>query len=159
MAFSPIYWIIGGIFMAGSWFKSKQVTSKSFTKARKVIGSMVPDLVGLLLIIGLFQAYVPFEKIAVIMNEQSALVSTFVGATIGSITIIPAFAAFPMIGGLIDSGIGIVPATAFLTTLTMVGIATYPIEKKTFGARFTLWRNGLSFVFAIVIALLMGVIL
>lgn len=159
MAFSPIYWIIGGLFMAGSWYKSRQITEKSFRKARKVIGSMVPDLVGLLLLIGLFQAYIPLERIAVIMNEQSRLVSTLVGATIGSITIIPAFAAFPMVGGLIDSGIGIIPATAFLTTLTMVGIATYPIEKKTFGARFALWRNLMSFGAAIGIALVMGVIL
>jgi uncharacterized membrane protein YraQ (UPF0718 family) len=159
MIVSPIYWIIGGVFMAGSWYKSREITGKSFKKARKVIGGMMPDLVGLLLLIGLFQAYVPFERLAIVMNEQSAIISTFVAAAVGSITIIPAFAAFPMVGGLIDSGVGIVPATAFLTTLTMVGVATFPIEKKTFGTRFTLWRNGLSFIAAIVVALLMGVIL
>jgi len=40
-----------------------------------------------------------------------------------------------------------------------VGVVTFPLEKKEFGAKFTAARNGLSFLFAIVIALLMGVIM
>jgi hypothetical protein len=38
-------------------------------------------------------------------------------------------------------------------------VLTAPLEAKFFGKRFTLWRNSLSFIFAIVIALLMGVVL
>jgi uncharacterized membrane protein YraQ (UPF0718 family) len=41
----------------------------------------------------------------------------------------------------------------------MVGILTAPLEAKFFGWRFTLWRNGLSFVFALAIAFMMGRIL
>jgi len=55
--------------------------------------------------------------------------------------------------------VGIMPAVAFLTTLTMVGIATFPLETREFGLKFAFIRNGLSFVFAIAIALVMGVIL
>ena len=50
------------------------------------------------------------------------------------------------------------PAVAFLTTLTMVGIVTFPLERREFGLKFTITRNALSFVFAMVIALVMGVI-
>ncbi|NLB50375.1 MAG: permease, partial [Clostridiaceae bacterium] len=46
-----------------------------------------------------------------------------------------------------------------LTTLTMVGIVTLPLEKKTFGVKFTVARNGLSFLFALLIALAMGVVM
>ena len=48
---------------------------------------------------------------------------------------------------------------AFLTTLTMVGVVTFPLEKKEFGVKFTAVRNGLSFLFAIIIAYVMGVII
>ena len=57
------------------------------------------------------------------------------------------------------AGVGIVPAVAFLTTLTMVGIVTFPLEKREFGLKFAAVRNGLSFLFAMLIARVMGVII
>jgi uncharacterized membrane protein YraQ (UPF0718 family) len=59
----------------------------------------------------------------------------------------------------VDVGASIVPAVAFLTTLTMVGIVTFPLEKKEFGFKFTFIRNALSFVMALLIAAAMGVLL
>jgi hypothetical protein len=47
----------------------------------------------------------------------------------------------------------------FLTTLTMVGLVTFPLERREFGLRFTTTRNIFSFAFAIMIALAMGVII
>jgi hypothetical protein len=41
----------------------------------------------------------------------------------------------------------------------MVGVVTFPLENKTFGTKFTVVRNGLSFIFAILIALVMGVMI
>jgi len=93
------------------------------------------------------------------MGSSQTFLSTVIGAIVGSITLIPAFVAFPLIGSLVDVGASIVPAVAFLTTLTMVGIVTFPFEKKEFGTKFALTRNVLSFIFAIIIALGMGIIL
>jgi hypothetical protein len=39
----------------------------------------------------------------------------------------------------------------------MVGFVTFPLEKQEFGFKFAAIRNSLSFVFAIVIAMVMGV--
>ena len=41
----------------------------------------------------------------------------------------------------------------------MVGIVTTPIEIKTLGKKFTIMRNGLGFIAALVIAGIMGVFL
>ncbi|MCG8686585.1 MAG: hypothetical protein MI892_17025, partial [Desulfobacterales bacterium] len=71
----------------------------------------------------------------------------------------PAFIAFPLVGSFVNVGVSIVPAVAFLTTLTMVGFVTFPLERREFGTKFALYRNGFSFLFAVVIAVLMGVIL
>ncbi|NCC85807.1 MAG: permease, partial [Clostridia bacterium] len=67
--------------------------------------------------------------------------------------------AFPLVGSLVDAGASIIPGVAFLTTLTMVGAVTFPLEKQEFGTKFALTRNLLSFSFALLIAVLMGVIL
>jgi hypothetical protein len=37
-------------------------------------------------------------------------------------------------------------------------LVTFPLEKREFGQKFALYRNGLSFVFALVIAWIMGVL-
>ncbi|MDZ7776603.1 MAG: hypothetical protein U5L09_13825 [Bacteroidales bacterium] len=47
----------------------------------------------------------------------------------------------------------------FITTLKMVGIMTIPVEAKYFGMKVTLIRNGLSFLGALVIGVIMAVYL
>ena len=101
----------------------------------------------------------PPARIAEFISGQPVWIASIVSAAFGTITLIPAFIAFPLVGTLVNAGVGMVPAVAFLTTLTMVGIATFPLEKRAFGMKFTAVRNGLSFVFALGIALCMGVVL
>jgi hypothetical protein len=45
----------------------------------------------------------------------------------------------------------------FITTLTMVGFMTLPMEISIMGKRFTLLRNVLSIIAALIIGLLVGV--
>ena len=46
--------------------------------------------------------------------------------------------------------------SAFTTTLMMVGVLTYPVEKAHFGAGVTVVRNLLSFLIALVVAAATG---
>jgi len=128
-------------------------------QAKTMMSSMVGDIIAIIFLIGIVLTFIPPETIKSVMGSANTLLSTSISALVGSITLIPAFVAFPLVGSLVDVGASIVPAVAFLTTLTMVGIVTFPLEKKEFGTKFALTRNALSFGFAIVIALTMGVIL
>ena len=47
--------------------------------------------------------------------------------------------------------------SAFTTTLMMVGVFTYPIEKEYFGMKVTVTRNIISFFIAIIVALVTGI--
>ena len=120
---------------------------------------MVVSIFSIIFAIGLILTLIPPAEIATFLSTQSALLATIGGALLGTITLVPAFIAFPLIGTLIKAGVGVVPSVAFLTTLTMVGVVTFPLEKKAFGVKFTAIRNGLSFIFAIIIALVMGAII
>jgi len=120
---------------------------------------MAGQIIGILFLIGLVLTFIPPETISSMLGGGNVLFSTVIAALVGSITLIPAFVAFPLVGSFVNVGASIVPAVAFLTTLTMVGIVTFPLESKEFGVKFTLARNILSFVFAMGIALVMGVIM
>ena len=80
------------------------------------------------------------------------------GALIGSITLMPGFIAYPLCGFLIRNGVSYPIIAVFVTTLMMVGIVTIPIEKRYFGLKVTLLRNILSFIGAIIIGLLVGIL-
>lgn len=157
--FTIILWVVTLIWFFISLKKDKKKTLKSIKNSSGMMKSLGGQIIAILFLIGLILTFLPPETIEQYMGQSNAVLSSVVAALVGSITLIPAFVAFPLIGSLIDAGAGIVPMVSFLTTLTMVGVVTFPLEQKEFGTKFTIARNGLSFIFAIIIALVMGVIL
>ena len=157
--FTIVFWVIAIVLTVISLIKDKKKTFTAMKKSKGMMESMLGEIITIIFLIGLFLTYIPPETIESVLGSSNTFVSTVVSALVGSITLIPAFVAFPLVGSLVDVGASIVPAVAFLTTLTMVGVVTFPLEKKEFGAKFAFVRNALSFGFAIVIALTMGVIL
>lgn len=157
--FTLSIWILTTLLLVFFFIKDKKKTIDALKKAFFMGKGMALSIFGVIFAIGLILALLPPEEIARIISGQNVYVATILSAIFGTVTLIPAFIAFPLIGTLSNAGVGIMPAVAFLTTLTMVGVATFPLEKREFGLKFVLVRNGLSFVFAIAIALIMGVIL
>lgn len=157
--FTMVFWGAAIVLTVVSLAKDKRKTFSAMKKSKGMMGSMMGEIVAIIFLIGLVLTFIPPETIQSVLGSANTLVSTVVAALIGSITLIPAFVAFPLVGSLVSAGASIVPAVAFLTTLTMVGLVTFPLEKKEFGTKFALVRNAMSFGFAIVIALAMGVIL
>jgi uncharacterized membrane protein YraQ (UPF0718 family) len=152
-------WIGTAAFLIVSLHKDKQKTKKAMKMAFGMGKGMLTSILSIIFLIGLILTILPPEKIAVFVSGQPLFLATVVSAAFGTITLIPAFIAFPLVGTLVGAGVGIVSAVAFLTTLTMVGVVTFPLERRAFGIKFAAVRNGLSFLFAIGIALVMGVIL
>lgn len=157
--FTLAMWVITLMFLIISFIKNKPETKFAIKKALGMGKGMAKSLILVILLIGLILAYIPPESISSFVASQNIFISTVGSALFGTITLIPAFIAFPLVGTLVNASVSMIPAVAFLTTLTMVGIVTFPLEKKSFGLKFTVTRNILSFIFAIIIALFMGVIL
>ncbi len=157
--FTLAIWVGTLLFLTFSFVKSKEKTIKALKMAFKMGKGMALSILTIIFAIGLILTLLPPADIASFVGGQPVFLATIAFALLGTITLIPAFIAFPLIGTLIGAGVSIVPTVAFLTTLTMVGIVTFPLEKKEFGMKFTVVRNSLSFLFALVIALVMGVVL
>ncbi|HOO34397.1 MAG TPA: permease [Thermotogota bacterium] len=147
------------VFFFWSLFKDRKKTKEAFRITRGMFTKTIVQIIGVLALISLFLAIVPPEMIKTVMGSANEQMSIFWGSLIGTITIIPAFVAFPLSKSLLDAGAALTAIAAFLTTLTMVGFATFPIEREYFGTKFTIYRNLFSFFAAIFIALIMGVIL
>ncbi|HPE70283.1 MAG TPA: permease [Thermotogota bacterium] len=150
---------IAGGFFSWSLLKDRSKTKESVKIARGLFLSTALQVAGVLALVSLFLALIPPELIRKVMGSANETASIIWGSVIGTITIIPAFIAFPLSKSLVQSGAALTAIAAFLTTLTMVGFATFPIEKGYFGTKFAILRNLFSFLAAISIALLMGVML
>ena len=155
--FTLAVWVVTLVFLGFSFVKDKVKTKQALKMAFGMGKGMLVSILSIIFAIGLILTIIPPAEIARFLGEQSVLLATIGGALLGTITLVPAFIAFPLVGTLVGAGVSVVPAVAFLTTLTMVGVVTFPLEKREFGTKFTAVRNGLSFLFAIVIALVMGV--
>lgn len=157
--FTLSFWGISLALTGFSLAKSKEKTFEAMKKSRGMMGNMLGEIIAIIFLIGLVLTFIPPESIKSVLGSENTFISSIIAAIAGSITLIPAFVAFPLVGSFVNVGVSIIPAVAFLTTLTMVGVVTFPLEKKEFGFKFALVRNLLSFAAALVIAMAMGVIL
>jgi uncharacterized membrane protein YraQ (UPF0718 family) len=155
--FTLAIWAGTLVFLGISIAKDKVKTKQALKMALGMGKGMVASILYIIFAIGLILTLLPPTEIAAFVSNQSVLLATIVAALFGTITLVPAFIAFPLVGTLVNAGVSVVPSVAFLTTLTMVEVVTFPLEKKAFGVKFTAVRNSLSFLFAIAIALVMGV--
>ncbi|MBA7527976.1 hypothetical protein ES705_20158 [subsurface metagenome] len=139
--------------------KDRAKTKQSVEVAVKSFFRILPPVLIIIILIGLLLGFVPPSEISKVIGEQSGFSGVLLIALLGSILHIQAFISFPLAASILESGASISAVAAFITTLTMVGTATLPLEMRELGKKIALLRNGISFVIAIVIALIMGVIL
>jgi len=155
---AAVLFVAAVVALAVSWRADPARTREALRIAARSMVGLGPQILGMVALVGLVLALTPPESLRRLFAVGGALGFVLV-STLGSIVTMPGPIAFPLVGSL--ARLGAAPATlaAFVTTLTMVGIATAPLEIAHFGRRFTLIRQSLSFVAALVIGLLMGVFL
>ena len=142
-----------------SVYKSKQKTMQALKKAWKSLENILPQLLAIVMIIGVALSYLTPEQISQFMGAESGFWGVFIASIIGSITLIPGFIAFPLSAALLNNGAGVMQIAAFISTLMMVGVITLPLEIQYFGKKAAFLRNGLAYAFSIIVALIMGGVL
>ncbi len=147
------------VFVIFSFFKDAEKTKRAFLIGGKSFVKILPSLLIIVITIGLMLGLLPESKISAFVGAQSGWRGFFSVAILGAILQIPSILSFPLAASLLEKGAPIATVAVFLTTLTMIGFVTIPLEIKVMGKKFALWRNGLSLLIAVAIALLMGRIL
>ncbi|HEC87945.1 MAG TPA: permease [Thermoplasmata archaeon] len=154
--------IINGIAVIGlliAFIKDKKKTIKSLKMAGKSFIKMLPMVFVIIIVIGLLLGFVSPDQISKFVGEQSGFGGILFVSVAGAVMHIPALLSFPLASSLLKDGASVSAVAAFITTLTMIGTITLPLEIKELGKKMAILRNGLSFIVAIIIALIMGVIL
>ena len=153
------FYVLALFGLALSFFKSREKTKLALKKAWKSFENILPQFLSILIIIGVMLAILSPEQVSKILGNESGWIGVLLAAAIGSITLIPAFVAFPLAAALLHNGAGYMQIAAFVSTLMMVGIVTFPLEKKYFGKKAAIARNAAAFVFSLIVALVMGAVL
>lgn len=157
--FTYILYGLAGTGLAISFFKDRNKTKMALKKAWKSFENILPQFLSILIMIGLALSILSPETITGLLGTRSGIWGVLGATIIGSITLIPGFVAFPLAVALLKNGAGYMQIAAFVSTLMMVGIVTLPLEIKTFGKRAAIIRNIVAFLFSIIVAFVIGVVL
>ncbi|KXG77672.1 permease [Thermotalea metallivorans] len=153
---SYIMYILVIILLCISYFKDKKKTKMALKKAWKSFENILPQFIGVIILVGILLSIFNAELISKIIGKESGWLGVIFSAIVGAITLIPGFVAFPTAAMLLNNGAGYMQIGAFVSTLMMVGVVTAPVEMKYFGKRLTIMRNVLSFLFSFVVAYIIG---
>ena len=154
--------IINGIAVAAlifAFIKDKDKAVQSLRMALKSFIKMLPMVFIIIIAIGLLLGFVPPDQISRFVGDQSGASGVLLIGVVGALLYIPALLSFPLASSIIQNGASVTAVAEFITTLTMIGMITLPLEIKILGKEMALLRNGISFVIAILIAFIMGMIL
>ncbi len=141
-----------------SFFKNQERTLASLRQSFVSLKNLMPGLLGMIAVVGLVLAVVPEEQLVRLFSIHNIWGFILV-ALVGALITLPGPIAFPLAGALVNMGAPPAALASFITTLTMVGIVTGPLEASYFGFRFVILRQSFSFVAAVLIGLIMGFLL
>ncbi|HBQ64299.1 MAG TPA: permease [Clostridiales bacterium] len=157
--FTAALYILAGILLTLSFFKNKDKTLMALKKAWKSFDNILPQLLSIIIVIGVMLAILSPESVSKLAGSESGGLGMLIAALVGSITLIPGFVAFPLAAALLENGAGFMQIAVFISTLMMVGIVTLPLEIRYFDKKAAIIRNSLAFVFSFIVAIMIGVVL
>lgn len=157
--FTIILYVLAAVLFTASALKDRQKTKAAMQKTVKIFMNLLPQLLSIFIFVGMMLAIVDQSLISSLIGEQSGWLGVWIASLIGAITLMPGFVAFPLAANLLGHGAGLMQIAAFVSSMMMVGVITFPLEASHFGKKAALLRNGMAFVYSLVIAAVVGVVL
>jgi uncharacterized membrane protein YraQ (UPF0718 family) len=142
--------------VALSFFADKQKTITALKISLQKMISILPAFTLMLILVAIALYFFTPEQIQNLMDNDNVYHSMILASLAGSLAYMPGFIAFPLCGILLDSGVKYMVISAFSSTLMMVGIITFPVEKEYLGIKLGIIRNLLSLLIALIVAIFTG---
>jgi len=141
-----------------SFLADKKKTQKAIKIAYKKFTKILPAFLTMLIFVSIILFLIPQEMILKVLGSGNKYLGTLFASVLGSLTLMPGFIAFPLAGILRQQGVPYMVLSAFTSTLMLVGILTFPVEKKFLGSKVTIIRNAIFFVISLIISVVIGVV-
>jgi len=119
----------------------------------KQFANLLPILVGVVLLVGLFTAFISKEFLSSIFSGN-ALLDTLLGTGFGSILAGNPINSYVIGGQLLKQEVSLFAVTAIISAWVTIGLVQLPAEMEALGKKFALIRNALSFALCMVISFL-----
>ena len=132
--------------------KSQRSIVNSFYRALKSFSTAFPMLIGVVLLMGLFQTFISKKMISSVFTGEMFR-DTLLGTMIGSISAGNPITSYIIGGELLKNGVSLFAVTAFIVAWVTVGAVQFPAEAGILGKRFAIARNTLSFILAIIVSI------
>jgi len=153
-----ILYIITAIALLLSFISNRQKTLIAIKTAFQKLYKITPAFITMMILISVVLFLVPDHIILRYLGNNELFTGVLLASLLGSITLMPGFIVFPLCGILLSKGVSYMVLAAFTTTLMMVGILTFPLEKEYFGVKVAVVRNIISLFIALTVALCIGFI-
>jgi uncharacterized membrane protein YraQ (UPF0718 family) len=114
--------------------------------------SMMPMILSIVGLMGLFQALISKEMLASLFTGEP-IKDTLIGTVAGGIAVGQALISYILGGELLDQGISIYAVTAFILAWVTLGVVQLPLEAEVLGLKFTVYRNILAFAATILVSI------
>ena len=114
--------------------------------------SMSPMLLSVIGLVGIMQIYVTPDMMEATFGK-GMFIDTLIGTFVGAISSGNPAISYVIGGEFLEEGVSLYAVTAFILSWVTLGIIQLPAEVTTLGFRFTLYRNLLSLITTILIAM------
>ncbi|MGM0508721.1 MAG: hypothetical protein ACQERZ_06085 [Fusobacteriota bacterium] len=148
-------YILTVIVLIISVIKDKEKTKMGIKKGVKKFNKILPKYLMLLIIISVI-LLISEDFIIKYLSQDNIWLGTILSVAIGSVTMMPGFIAYPLAGVLLQKGVPFIILGGFVSSLMLVGVVTYPVEKEYFGHRVTIIRNLFGVLISLGIAIGIG---
>jgi len=152
-----VLYILSILALTASLICSRKKTLEALQIAWHRFLKLLPPFLTMLSAVALVLTALPQEVFVRYLGGENLLFTTTAAGLLGSLTLMPGFIAFPLSGLLLKQGVPYIVLAAFTTTLMMVGVLTFPIERHYLGIRVALLRNLISLLIALLVSISIGI--
>lgn len=149
-------YVVTGLSLFVSFLVNKEKTMQGLKRGWMKFYKTLPSYLMLLILISIV-LLLSEDFIIQYLGQDNIVLGLLFSLGIGSVTMMPGFIAYPLARILLQRGVPYMVIAGFVTSLMLVGVVTYPLEKSYMGRKATILRNIMSFLVAGLIALVMGI--
>ncbi|MFF2290593.1 hypothetical protein [Peribacillus butanolivorans] len=154
-----ILYTIAFILTSISFIKNRNKTKDALLKSWNMFRNIIPDMLSIMLFVGLSLSILTPSLISSIIGEKSGLTGIVYSTLIGSIALVPSFVVFPLGDTLVQNGAGLPQVAVLMSTLMSVGLTTLPMEQKIFGRSFAYSRNASAVLMSLIFSFIIWVVM
>ncbi len=151
-------YILTGISVIVSFIVNREKTKKAIIIGIKKLWKITSPFFSILIVVSIVLYLIPDNVIIKYLGSTESYLGIITASIIGSVTVMPGPITYPLCAILVNEGVSYSVIAAFSSSLMLVGVISFPLEKAYFGEKLAILRNVLSLIIALIIAIIFSLV-